>query len=384
MFRAMAGTALVLWSLVAGNAGAQQQRFFYPEPPPEAVSTMRDVRFATVGTTALAMDIYRSGKTSVASPALIFYLTFDPGRQTPRQSNEWIKSWARIAAANGIVGIIPDLRDEAHLDDFRRVVAHLTEHAIEYGIDRERLAVFSASGPVAQAFPAVEDPRQTAIKAAVMYYGRADVTTFRLDLPILYVRAGLDHPGMNAEIVKLAALAASQNAPVTLINHHTGHHAFETVDDDAATRQVIEQTIEFVKRATAPAFQAAVRAGQLDAVAAGHSSTGNFHEAALTLAELMKRRPADGLLGFRYAEALLADKQYRAACIEFRRPTSPSFAAIEPGTRACVLAGSIDTAVVWLQSFRKDWLKSEYLGSLRADSVFAPLWGRADFRALFP
>jgi hypothetical protein len=48
-----------------------------------------------------------------------------------------------------------------------------------------------------------------------------------------------------------------------------------------------------------------------------------------------------------------------------------------------VLAGSIDTAMVWLQRFRKDWFKSEYVSSLRTDSVFAPLWGRADFQALF-
>ena len=87
-----------------------------------------------------------------------------------------------------------------------------------------------------------------------MYYGRATVTSFRLDLPVLYLRAGLDHPDMNAEIVKLASLAALQNAPLTLLNHHTGHHSFETADDDDATRQVIDQTIAFVKNATSPDF----------------------------------------------------------------------------------------------------------------------------------
>ena len=52
-----------------------------------------------------------------------------------------------------------------------------------------------------------------------MFYGSAPVAEFRLDLPVLYVRAGLDRPGVNRDITTLAALAVSQNAPVTLVNH---------------------------------------------------------------------------------------------------------------------------------------------------------------------
>jgi dienelactone hydrolase len=85
------------------------------------------------------------------------------------------------------------------------------------------------------------------------------VTTFPRDLPVLWVRAGLDSPRMNSAIDRLAALALSQNAPITVINHRTGHHAFEARDDDVATPQVIDQSLEFVKRATAPEYQAVIR-----------------------------------------------------------------------------------------------------------------------------
>jgi hypothetical protein len=56
---------------------------------------------------------------------------------------------------------------------------------------------------------------------------------------------------MNAAIDRLTSLAVAQNVPLTLINYASGHHGFEAVDDNATTRQIIEQTIDFVKRATA-------------------------------------------------------------------------------------------------------------------------------------
>ena len=375
-------TAVVAWaSLGASDAAAQQQRFLYPTPPPAAVRVTTSIPFARIDSTTLAMDVYRPAGRSAASPAIIVVRPFfDPGRPPERQASEWMKGWARVAAANGVVAILPDLRGRTYAEELRLLVAHLSERANQYGIDRERLAVFAASAPVSIALPAVEDPAQTAIKAAVMYYGSATVTTFRRDLPVLFVRAGLDHPELNAPIERLASLAVAQNAPVTLLNHHTGRHNFEMLDDDIATRQVIEQTLDFVKRATEPAYQALLRGRNLDAVAAGYLSTGDYREAVRTMGELLKQRPADGLLRFHYAGALMGDGQFAAACAEYRSFTPPNYAAILPGSHSCVLAGAVDTTIVWLQRMPKGWLQAN---DFRADSVFAPLWERSDFQALF-
>ncbi len=88
--------------------------------------------------------------------------------------------------------------------------------------------------------------------------GASNVETFRRDLPLFWVRAGLDSEGTNATISRLAVLALSQNAPLTLVNHPTGQHGFEGRDDNAVTRDVVEQTLAFVKRATMRDFQAAI------------------------------------------------------------------------------------------------------------------------------
>ena len=387
--------AFALLAVFATKRAESQQReqpFYYPRPAASAVRVTQGVRFATADTLPLTFDIYRPIRPSDRMPVLIFYSLFWPEDNHARRSSEW-EPWARVAAGNGIVAILPQLRGEpgtgnadtparGHGDDLDRLIAYLGEHATHLNIDMNRVAIYSASGAVASALVAAEDPRQTAIKAAVMYYGAAEVDSFRQDLPVLFVRAGLDHAGMNRSLDNLVARAVAQNAPVTLLNHQTGHHAFEYLDDTEATRQIIAQTLEFVKRATEPAYQAAIQAKQIDARAAAYLLAGNYHQAALAYEELLRQRPEDGRSRFPYAEALLADKQYSAACTQFNQMKG-NFAVIIPGTQSCVLAGSADVAIALLQSMPKDWLTSEYVSGLRTDAVFQPLWNREDFKALF-
>jgi dienelactone hydrolase len=266
---------LILVTVLAASSGRAQERpFHYPVPPLDAVRVTKGVAYAKVDGVTLAMDVYRSKTASALSPALILYSMYWPEEndRPSRQSNDHAMRWARIAAAAGIVAIIPDLRAvpgtgnaqapaRAREGELDSLLVHLTTHARRYGIDGERIALFAASGAVASALPAIEDVRRSAIKAAVLYYGGAgaEVTTFRPNLPILYVRAGRDSPGMNSAIDRLTSLAVTQNAPLTLINYASGHHAFEAVDDNAMTRQTIRYTLDFVRTATAPELRASLR-----------------------------------------------------------------------------------------------------------------------------
>jgi dienelactone hydrolase len=255
--------AIAFVSIGAAEARAQQRPFHYPMPPQDAVEVSRGVVFARVDSTTLAMAVYRPANASSASPALILYSLFWPEEKDrpPREANDQARSWARIAAGNGIIALVPDLRavpgtgtasapTRARDGDFDLLLTHLREHTRDYGIDSARLALFATSGSVAAALPAIEDPRHSAIKAAVLYYGGAgaDVSVFRRDLPILWVRSGLDSRSMNDAIDRLARMALSQSAPVTVVDYGAGHHAFEAVDDTEETRRIIDRTVEFVKQ----------------------------------------------------------------------------------------------------------------------------------------
>ena len=89
------------------------------------------------------------------------------------RSGRFYGGWARTAASNGLIGILPDLREGNEAADFKMLLAYLERHASELGIDG--IAVYAGSGNVSAAFPLVQDPGLTSIKAAVMYYGSARV-----------------------------------------------------------------------------------------------------------------------------------------------------------------------------------------------------------------
>jgi dienelactone hydrolase len=357
---------------------AQQPHLAFPPASP-GITVSRDLEYGTSGTTRLRMDVYRPPDASgTRAPVLIFF-----NRETGAdRSGAFYAGWAQTAASRGLVAIVPDLRDGSEVEDFNVLVHYVTGHAGALGIDGEAIAVYAGSGNVFRALPAVEDPKETAVRAAVMYYGVAPIAEFRRDLPVLYVRAGLDRPSVNREITALASLAVSQNAPVTFLNHPTGHHAFEIADDDDATREVIARTLDFVKRVTTAAYQAALRRGLPEATAAAYVATGNFRQAVSTYAALIAARPDDARLRLAYGEALLGDAQYAAACAEFETLKGKGLGYRDlgvPAARACAQKGDGDAAVAWLASIPPRFRPAE----LAADPAFASLQSRSDFHALF-
>ena len=159
--------AYAVWSAVAvawsagKTASAQEAHFYYPPPQPGSMTITKDVAFAPGDTGKLRMDVYRPS-SGEALPTLIFF----NGTGLPR-SAEIYAGWAKIASFRGLVAIVPDLRPDSAAQDFQKLMAYLTAHAAEYKIDKAGIAVYAALANVTTALPIVEDPRQTAIAAAV-------------------------------------------------------------------------------------------------------------------------------------------------------------------------------------------------------------------------
>ena len=354
---------------------AQQRTYAFPPAAP-GVTVSSDVEYATSGTTTLAMDVFKPAGSSTRKPALIFFnRAVGPDRKW-----DFYASWARTAASSGIVGIVPDIRSGSEAADFKLLLAHLQERATEYGIDS--IAVYAASGNVSAALPALQDPAVTAVKAAVIYYGYANVQQFRLDLPVLMVRAGLDRPPLNEAMATLSARAIGQNAPLTLLNYAGGRHGFEAVDDNDATRRVIDDTLKFVINATSPSYQAALRASLGEITAAGYVQSGKFKEASDEYARMVASRPDDHSLRLSYGESLLGDKQYAAACAEFEKLKGKGLGPRDlglPAAHACLLKGDPTAAVAWLGTIPARFLPA----TTAQDPRFAALKDREDFQALF-
>jgi dienelactone hydrolase len=366
---------IILAVTIAAPVGAQNARIFYPAPPASAVSVSRNVQYAAVDTGALRMDVYRPNTGSAArSPVLVFFTT---GSQRANYAG-----LGRIAASKGIVAVLGDLRSDSLARDFRTMLTAVMSRAAMYGIDTARIAVFGASNGASNSFPVVQDSLETRIKASVMYYGGAEVTRFRRDLPVLYVRAGLDRPLVNASVDSGIMRALAANAPITVINYSGGHHSFEGTDDNIITRDLIDQTIDFVKRVTAPAYRADLVASVGYATAAAQVAASDFRAAAATYATLVARKPDDAHLRLSYGESLLADRQFEAACGEFEKLKGKGLGPRDlglPAARACLQKGDVGLALAWLSSIPKPFLPAR----VKDEPVFAALRDRPEFMKLF-
>ena len=376
VIRHLALAALI--ALYPAISAAQDFNFAYPAPPSSAYTESRNVTVDESTERPVRMDVYRPAGGG-QHPTLIFF-NIATGEQ---RAHPFYVAWARLAASKGITAIVPDLGMETFVQDFVTLHEFIAKGRAEaQGVDRNAVALYAGSGNVFRALPIVQDQRTTLIKTAVLYYGAAEVTTFRPDLPLLFVRAGLDRPALNARIDELVARALAQNTPVSVINHAGGRHAFEMVNHDEATRDVMDRTIAFVKETTSAGYQAAFRAGIAEASAAGHVSAGRTREAAEAYGALVAARPADNGLRLAYGEALLADRQFAEACSELNGLKGKGLGYRDlgiPAAKACLQKGDADAAIAWLESIPARFRPA----SLADDPSFAPLRERADFKALF-
>jgi hypothetical protein len=67
------------------------------------------------------------------------------------------------------------------------------------------------------------------------------------DLPLFVVRAGQEQfPHLNDSIDRFVAKALMLNRPITLVNHATGPHAFDLLQDSGTSREIIRQVLGFL------------------------------------------------------------------------------------------------------------------------------------------
>jgi dienelactone hydrolase len=359
-------------------AAARSDTFHYPRPA--AASFVRtDVPYTTSNGAPVGMDVYRPAKSgpNALLPAFVF-LNSTASRSL--RTSELYRGWAEATTARGMVALVPDATMDFAVG-FDALLAYVRDHARQLKIDPERIAVYAASGNAFGSLPVIEDPKRTGIAAAVVYYGAGYVTAFRPDLPILFVRAGLDRPGMNEDLDSLVAAGLRANAPVSVINYPSGRHGFETLDDNDATRDVIERTFRFVERALDPKQRAALKAGLPVARAAGAMRSGDYTTAAALYGELVAKQPDDAMLRLSYGEALLGAGRAHEARAEFDRLKDKGLGYRDlglPAARAALADGDPADAVAWLKTIPKRFLPRD----LASDPDFAGLRGRADFQAL--
>jgi dienelactone hydrolase len=330
----------------------------------------------------LSLDLFLTTHTARAKPLPVFVIFNGFGGEFMRTSAQ-SQAWAKAATAHGFAAVTAETTAEHVAEDFDSLVFYLRQHAENLHIDPDRLVVIAWSGNVSAGLPIVENPQRRAIKAAAIYYGSADVPQVRLDLPVLFVRAGLDQPLSNQSFDRTIAAGMAANAPWTVLNYPGGHHGFDVLDDNDLSREIIEETFRFAQLAISDSHQSALHGGLAEATAAGAMFTEDFARAAVLYRELVAAHPQDAALLLAYGNALSGAKQYKEACAQFdRAKVIGGLGARDlglPAAEVCALDHNPEAAMAWLKTIPPQFLPA----SIRSDAAFAELKDRPDFQALF-
>ena len=244
----------------------------------ESAEVRRDVPFRGADGGDLALDLYRPPQADAAGPlpAVILVAGYREEGFRSRIGCGFrhmgsVMSWARLFAASGLAAVAGSNREP--VADALALAAHVRGNAAALGVDRSRLGLWAASGNAPTALRALMEKDAVPFRAAVLLYG------YTLDVPgathvadgsrqfgyanacagrsvadipsataLFLARAGREEsPGLNESLDRFAAAALERNLPLTLVNHPEGRHAFDLFQNDAASRRVVRQALDFLR-----------------------------------------------------------------------------------------------------------------------------------------
>lgn len=214
-------------------------------------------------------------------PAVIF-ISGDADPQMMRHAKDvpQYTDWGRLVAASDMIAVTFDhdsTRRFERLAEVEGQVSALLEwvraEGPALGIDADRIGIWVCSGGPPFGLRAVwSSTLFTSMRAVAVFYGMLNLeqlldtsdqpevaTRLREYSPLLYLghdprpwppmlvaRAGQDHVLLNASIDAFTGEALGRNACYEVMNHPTGRHAFDVLDPDLRSREIIQRTLTFL------------------------------------------------------------------------------------------------------------------------------------------
>jgi len=256
----------------------------YQLPDMDKVRVISNLKYSEVDNPYLLMDVYLPPdlKAHDRRPVVVF---IHGGAGPEYRPKDWgmFQSWGRLVAAAGMVAVMfthrfsppPQLLLVEAASDLSAALQYLRSNAESFQADGDCVGVcaWSSGGELLTpllierpvfvrflvAFYALLDVQQYAPPgdAAALRYLKAfsaiaslpqDASTL---MPMLIVRAGRDDiPTLNDALDRFVAKALAANAPITVMNHPTGGHGFDSFDskgDLERSKQIVRSSIGFMK-----------------------------------------------------------------------------------------------------------------------------------------
>ncbi|MCK6543540.1 dienelactone hydrolase family protein [bacterium] len=234
---------VAIWMFLYNGFGVCQDKPFVFRPPnTTGIVVKADILFSQADGKELFFDLYQP-RESRNRPILIF-LNMVGG---PQRTWGIYKGWGIAAAADGLAAINFDTRSDRAEEVFDSLIEYLRKNGQSLGVDPDRIAVYAASANMNRGMRLMMDSARTYLKAGLAFYGNSEINSFRMDLPILVIRSGLDNVLTNSAVDFLFKKAIHANAPWSLINYSGGHHGFEVEDPNDYSVYLIRTVLQFAK-----------------------------------------------------------------------------------------------------------------------------------------
>jgi len=218
----------------------------YQLPGMDKVVVKKDIIYKTDGEAKLKVDVYYP--PNIEKSAKLPLVVFNNGVGA-MEIPQWrvYQDWARLVAATGMTAVNYQSRQGAAFKDTNDLIDYLRNNANTLQIDADRIGIWTCSGNVSVGLPLAMQENREYIRCAVVYYGMAELNVIRQTLPLFVVRAGQDARGLNQAIDQFVQNALVSDLNFQLINYLEGQHAFDIVDDNDRSREIIKQTLDFLK-----------------------------------------------------------------------------------------------------------------------------------------
>jgi dienelactone hydrolase len=175
--------------------------------------------------------------------------------------------WAKLMAANGIIGVVYETNSPSV--DFDKLVEYLKVNSKILHLNNDKIGIWSCSGNSLLAVNKVNESTQ--FKCHSIYYGLTTTVNSQYlkeveelskkngfaflakdeyvsKVPTLIIRAGKDNWKIILNSIdEFVKILLTNNIPFELLNYPEGQHAFDILDDNETSKQIIIKTVEFFK-----------------------------------------------------------------------------------------------------------------------------------------
>lgn len=259
------------------------REIFYKTEPLSQVDIRQDLCYANINSVQLHMDVYtpQGIADSVKLPTVVF-IHGESSKCSSMKDTGQYTSLGKLVANSGLTAVTFNhgmLLQGFSISEIHQHIGELFNHihaqADSLNIDEKRMAIWSISAGVPFGlYISTHNTATNSVKCAVSYYGFCDLASladfFELDIsdqdknrfcpsialtsgntsgfsPMFVARAGLDHQIINRSLDAYNTQALLSNKHIDIYNHPDGQHAFDILNNNSRTHEILKKTMEFLK-----------------------------------------------------------------------------------------------------------------------------------------